>query len=1085
MAPLCLRAHKVFCASADNSFVKRIRLFRIVLSLSLSLPLHAAFNCVPDVPPAAGLIEIGRPDPDSGKSLVTGAAGAAPAGATVLLMTLETGNMVSAIAAADGSFGTSLFAPPGTTVQVKAGPVRNNVFYNDILSCFPGTFVLSGAPPAALAVSGGGMVQPFPNQVMWTFDGAVNATRFAPGDKLRLTGAMKIASPALETAGKMSAQAAIALERLSAPDGSPTLGHNTFVSMFLTPTGFPIERSANNFFSWSDFPIAKTDNAHASAVIDLSYTLPADLLPGYYRPYVAFQNFNGTPNVPANLLPLSMCCPFVGDDHSVAQTNGTFRLGPQPSALLLPIIRVGDPAPPRLFATLLTDELSNGTRGTSALEDRGVFAVASRIVTQADTFILPRNDPDTDVPIPYRLEPFALQVSVSNHIQPASIPIVPFRFPSGGLTVTIQAPSGAVTTIGPAPFVQGRNRGLTGPTGDDLNPNGGHILNAYQLSTMDPRFEVPFTEDGLHRIRLEGTVDDIWGNPWSVGGTYEVWIARPLSLDTATLPGTPFVVGDTFSPGLIVSPPGAASVTLNWQLAPNSDASKMVRGTVAGQANAFGYFQPQAAGVKLTEPGEYRVDVTAIFTDKDGRLWMGSRTWGGVVAPPNPPIVAHGHRGPEMLMLDGLQWFYKSQTGVPSNGPDHVPFPMQSGDVVWLQLDDAASPTVTFQDLTTGLGSLVSSRPNPAGPFEGPLGMNPLAISRPDGQEPHLDASKVDLWGYAYSSVQLPLVRVREEIAGGMMASPYWRLHEQNAHQLGSDAAGDMANNFKFQYGAVVLRGPAVGKPIYDIYGSLLVIVPVPDKDPMAGTRVFPPFQGNGGGPSGGPLFRFNGKDIDMFLHLTGLRPGSVLETGDTAVFAGAVAPALPAIVKYTVTAPDGTSTAYSGRANKVGYYYHPENDFAVTQPGIYTVDLRVIYDGRTSAGVVSNPLPSGDVLGAENGHFSFYVTPRGAPPLSTDLAPSAMLSQRPLDIHVTAANGHVTAMVPGFVLESRAIAGSGGVFLYRHDPQSFSPDLPIGPNLPGRNFNLVTISLFDPETNAARVLAFQELKLITMEPPQ
>jgi hypothetical protein len=341
----------------------------------------------------------------------------------------------------------------------------------------------------------------------------------------------------------------------------------------------------------------------------------------------------------------------------------------------------------------------------------------------------------------------------------------------------------------------------------------------------------------------------------------------------------------------------------------------------------------------------------------------------------------------------------------------------------------------------------------------------------------------VDVWGYYYTSAQLPLVRVREEIAGGQTASPYWRFFEQNAHQLGSDVDGDLPNNFKFQYGGIVLRGAAVGKPVYDIYGSLLVLVP--DDDVNGGTRVMPPFQGNGGGPSGGPLFRFNGKDIDQFLHLTGVRPGSVLETGDTFAIAGAVAPTLPALVTYTVTAPDGTATRYSGRANKVGYYYRPENDFAVSAPGIYTVDLKVIYDGRTSAGQVKQPYPSGDVLGTEGGRFHFYVTPRGAPPLTTDLKPAAMLSTKPLDVRVTGGKGHVTAMVPGFQLESRAIEGAGGSFLYRHDPGSFSKDLPIGPNIPGKNLNLVTVSLFDPETNAARVLAFHELKLMTMEPPE
>ena len=42
---------------------------------------------------------------------------------------------------------------------------------------------------------------------------------------------------------------------------------------------------------------------------------------------------------------------------------------------------------------------------------------------------------------------------------------------------------------------------------------GGSLSNIYQLTTLDPRFEVAFTQDGLHIITVEGTIDDIWGIP--------------------------------------------------------------------------------------------------------------------------------------------------------------------------------------------------------------------------------------------------------------------------------------------------------------------------------------------------------------------------------------------------------------------------------------------------------------------------------------------------------------------------------------------------------------------------------------------
>src|SRR5262249_413390 len=132
---------------------------------------------------------------------------------------------------------------------------------------------------------------------------------------------------------------------------------------------------------------------------------------------------------------------------------------------------------------------------------------------------------------------------------------------------------------------------------------------------------------------------------------------------------------------------------------------------------------------------------------------------------------------------------------------------------------------------------------DPSGFDEGAaIGETPLFSSRPDRLDPHLDPSKVDLWGYGYRSVERPLVRVREAISEDVLLHPYWRFGEGYGRQLGvSDRLGDLPNDIKFQYGAAVLRGAALAHPEYAIYGSLFVLVP--DNDPHGGTRTLPPFQ--------------------------------------------------------------------------------------------------------------------------------------------------------------------------------------------------------------------------------------------------
>src|SRR5262249_27723663 len=153
-------------------------------------------------------------------------------------------------------------------------------------------------------------------------------------------------------------------------------------------------------------------------------------------------------------------------------------------------------------------------------------------------------------------------------------------------------PDGSTDILGPAPFVQARLMSLARPDARPLDGGGGHITDVYQLSTMDPRFEVAFAQDGRHVITVDGSIDDIWGNTWTSGGTYEVHVARQLSVDTAVLPGAAFQVGDAFAPGLIVSPPVPADVELRVRLAPHSDESRTVERVVKGRANRFGYFHP-------------------------------------------------------------------------------------------------------------------------------------------------------------------------------------------------------------------------------------------------------------------------------------------------------------------------------------------------------------------------------------------------------------------------------------------------------------------------------------------------------------
>ncbi len=317
-----------------------------------------------------------------------------------------------------------------------------------------------------------------------------------------------------------------------------------------------------------------------------------------------------------------------------------------------------------------------------------------------------------------------------------------------------------------------------------------------------------------------------------------------------------------------------------------------------------------------------------------------------------------------------------------------------------------------------------------------------------------------DELAYFYTSVQRPGVTIRSFIGTGDVQRSYWQLGDPYNGQLGNGNDGDRPGDIKLQYGGVVYRDADSGVNEYAIYGSMAVMIP-------AGTplnqRVFPPFQGAAGGPSGGPILTIKGQEVDTFLTPVGVMPGSVLEVGDTFSFSGAMWPTLPSLAEATVTTPSGGTVALEGRANKIGYLYDSDDDFVVTEPGIYTVNVRVTHDGMTSAGQVEEPFPTGGVLGTSDGSYVFYVGPEGSANLLTiDTARTgAELTRQtrfdgnygftingdlPSDLTDTAV--HYTTNMTGTVLESGPLSAQDGEFSYSYDVMALNADfLNVDPN--------------------------------------
>jgi hypothetical protein len=538
-------------------------------------------------------------------------------------------------------------------------------------------------------------------------------------------------------------------------------------------------------------------------------------------------------------------------------------------------------------------------------------------------------------------------------------------------------------------------------------------------------------------------VQDIYGRTYPIFGTYDVYVARVLDIDSAQLPTTPYMVGDAFAPGVHLFPPVPAEVNVRLTKVTYSDLTQAVTEIVSGQANEYGYFQPPAGTeIRFEQPGEFRVDISVIYTDTNGVLWMGSQTWGSVVEGVHSSIEAHGRRGMDYhtnTIDDMPTWFEVFNLPADKVGIE-VYYPYFSGDVHWGNEDtapgDSIHSIITIKDLTSGkdiYNLLLSNYPRSRNGFRWPpddtslAGLQkrldvdeaPLFISTFTGRDAGVFPNEIDQWAYWYGSSERPDVHVREIISEDNMGTAYWRFNDTYNMQIGEGAMGDLPGDLKWEFGGAVFRVPSQGIAEYAIYSSLWVLLP--HGDPV-GARVTPPFQdATGAGINGGPIMTLNGQEIDMLFLPKGVRPGDVLEVGDTVSFSGHVGPPLDSRVTVTITSPSGVLRTRQWHANKIGWLYDPTFDFVADEAGRWTVNVAVLHDqAYVGNGVIPLSHNTGTVLGTQ-GTYEFYVVEPGSPALYLS-APQPGVIQWP--------TGHVGSIL----IQGIAPVGTTALYYTIHD---------------------------------------------------
>lgn len=719
---------------------------------------------------------------------------------------------------------------------------------------------------------------------------------------------------------------------------------------------------------------------------------------------------------------------------------------------VLPLVRVGDAADPRLPWVVLGDRAYRGLTGALPREDEGKVELCGRSGFPT-SLVLP--------PGVYDLAPSLPSLFPHDSLAPVDggLEVVPEEVPhhldleNGTIRARVTLPDGSLRELGM------RDTAGVDVIGPRLDPDG---------------YEVAMDNTGHYVVELEGTLHDVFGRPFHGGGTYDVWIARPLTVSTSCKPGNSFLVGDAYPSKINVNPTLPAHVRVQVDYLPDSDLDRAVHWEAEGDASRFGHFVAyDTPPIVFTEPGEYHSRVTVTYTDAAGELWMGEQTSAGVIAPHVRDMRLHGARTfPYDIQLSEAWWggveryeprqdlttSFFSYTPAPlpdpyapydprdtlliaSNGFNEslvephltmsltdpalaarlqeayrhdsvmIPASIQPPDARWHYLDDVVQ-------VSTDSAAWFPADADHADEL-------PILPVRADGLHPYAFPEGNEVEAYTYLGVIRPgfpaMTSVHQSDAIGLywVASPN-RFGEHFGVGRNGDLPGDL---YRIQAGAV-LKDRATGRNHYDAYSAAVVVVPTEGE---ATAQV---------APGELPLLERNGQQHLVFVTQD---THDTLEVGEWMGFGGLVFPGIEADVVWTVTTPSNEIVLVRGRSNRLGIV-RGKPAILVDEPGIYRAHVEMYYGDYV-----------GNLPGTYDGTFWHCAVEPDAPtvldtPLTgmTEIDPFEGL-RIPLTwpAHLTDVKLHFAVLMPGMVLDQGEVTPRGLSWEYPFSPTQLSVQHP------------------------------------------
>ena len=725
---------------------------------------------------------------------------------------------------------------------------------------------------------------------------------------------------------------------------------------------------------------------------------------GWYRPHVElFVKLKGTDKrVDLRHLGISLG-PWVNDRANSIRPRIPAPQELMPSDLsefmkdaqVLPNVRVGEPAKPRLVFTLFSDVAAHGQSGLVSVEDAGHAGVSNR----------------SRFPTPFVLQPGTWE----------TVPGMPAEFPSSGLAGLFQGygslpreveswldlDSGSFTAT------------LIDPDGARIGLGTRSVARSHEggLQLAGGPFLVDLRRTGDYQVELQGCFIDVLGRELCGGGTYAFTCALPMSFSTAVKPGTNFLVGSRFPIVMDLNPAVEATVRSEIHFVPGSDPERAVDWIDEGISTRFGYYEADPPPPRFEEPGEYRSLLSVRWYDQSGNLWLGQQSSAGVVAPAEPSGVRlHGTRTSffepraEMEQLGAFERYREDFEGGSSFAEhsalsfyDHT-IPYHSGDTLYVPttypLESVIGPSLSIEATSPELRSLMEELwlkdgPLPPYPYAnrwrtlsylphvyklsednftyhtvepGVLDNMPVVPFSTTGYSPYAWPEDTKLDAYVYLSVIRPGLPVLSMAYAGTFQAACWIISPNDyGYRFHSSPNGDLPEDLYRTMAGVVIRNRETGESWYDAYSSGIRILP-----PGAGYTAVQP-------PGEIPLLQMAGRDEYAFL---GLNTSGVFAVGHRLLLGGTLMPPVQADVKLDVQWPSGRTWSGTRTSNRLGGM-PPPMDLIMDEPGVYKVQVDIEMPKQDGTVV------HGDVVGSGDGEILFFALPEDTPRVMSSPLPA------------------------------------------------------------------------------------------------